>query len=152
MLAREEIETVQADWRSVLPIAAQAATLFYERLFELDPSLRHLFKPDLTEQKKKLLLMLGAAVQGLDDLPKLVPVVQSLGRRHAGYGAKAQHYATVANALLWTLKTGLGDRFDERHQRAWTKVYGLLAETMQAAAAGGGVAETSDTTTATVTG
>jgi methyl-accepting chemotaxis protein len=51
MLTEDEIRTVQADWQRVLPIAPTAATLFYDRLFELDPSLRGLFPPDLTDQK-----------------------------------------------------------------------------------------------------
>jgi hemoglobin-like flavoprotein len=134
MLTQNEIQTVKADWQSVLPKASAAATLFYDRVFELDPDLRGLFKPDLSEQKKKLVLMLGAAVHGLDDLPTLVPVVQALGRRHAGYGVQPQHYATVGSALIWTLTKGLGDGFDADHQAAWLKVYDLLAKTMMAAA------------------
>jgi hemoglobin-like flavoprotein len=134
MLTKEEIEMVRADWRGVLPLGMQAATLFYDRLFELDPALRPLFKSDLSEQKNKLLQILGAAVQGLDDLPAMVPTVRALGRRHAGYGVKREDYSTVGSALLWTLKSGIGAGFDARHEAAWTKVYGLLSETMRAAA------------------
>jgi hemoglobin-like flavoprotein len=136
MLTKEEIHTVQSDWKGVTPIAGTAATLFYDRLFELDPTVRGLFKPDLSEQKKKLMQMIGAAVKGLDDLPSLIPVVQALGRRHVEYGVKTGHYATVGSALLWTLKKGLGASFDAAHEAAWSKVYGILARTMQDAAHG----------------
>jgi hemoglobin-like flavoprotein len=136
MLSAEEIRTVQEDWQKVVPIAQTAATLFYDRLFEVDPSLRSLFPPDLAEQKKKLLAMLGTAVGGLSNLPAIVSAVQDLGRRHAQYGVEPSHYATVGAALLWTLKKGLGDGFDAAHEAAWTKVYGVLSDTMQAAAAG----------------
>jgi hemoglobin-like flavoprotein len=135
MLSKESVQTVQGDWRAVLPIATTAASLFYDRLFELDPALRGLFKSDLGEQKKKLMQMLGAAVAGLDDLPALVPNVQALGKRHAGYGVKPEHYQTVGAALLWTLRKGLGDRFDASHEAAWAEVYQVLARTMQDAAA-----------------
>jgi hemoglobin-like flavoprotein len=135
MLTAKDVQTVRTDWQRLLPKAAAAATLFYDRLFELDPSLRGLFKADLSEQKTKLLLMLGAAVRGLDDLPSLVPVVEALGRRHAVYGVKPEHYETVGAALVWALKKGLGDGFDADHEAAWVKIYGLLAETMQNAAA-----------------
>jgi hemoglobin-like flavoprotein len=134
MLTKLEIETVQSDWRKVLPIAATAATLFYDRLFELDPSLRSMFKSDLTEQKKKLLQTLSAAVTGLTDLPALVPIAQAMGKRHTGYGVQPEHYATVGTALLWTLKEGLGADFDAAHESAWAKVYDLLATTMLAGA------------------
>jgi nitric oxide dioxygenase len=80
-------------------------------LFELDPSLRRMFPADLAEQKTKLMLTLKFAVNSLSRLDQLVPAVQALGRRHAGYGVKNEHYNTVALALLWTLEQGLGDAF-----------------------------------------
>ncbi len=136
MLTQLEIDAVQGDWRKVLPIADTASTLFYDRLFELDPSLRSLFSSDLGEQKKKLLQTLSAAVTGLTDLNALVPIVRALGRRHVGYGVKPQHYGTVGTALLWTLRKGLGEGFDAQHEAAWTKVYEILSKTMLDGAAG----------------
>jgi hemoglobin-like flavoprotein len=136
MLTQLEIDTVQSDWRNVLPIAATAATLFYDRLFELDPSLRALFTSDLDGQKKKLLQTLGVAVTGLTDLPALVPIARALGKRHVGYGVKPEHYGTVGTALLWTLRKGLGGGFDAAHEAAWTKVYEILSKTMLDGAAG----------------
>jgi hemoglobin-like flavoprotein len=133
MLTQREVELVQGDWEKVVPIAETAATLFYDKLFALDPSVKPMFPADLSEQKKKLMQTIGVAVKGLGDLGALVPAVQALGRRHAGYGVKAQHYDTVGAALLWTLKTGLGDGFDSEHEGAWGKVYGVLAQTMIAA-------------------
>ncbi len=77
---------VQQTFAQVVPIADQAAALFYGRLFELDPSLRPLFKGDMTAQGKKLMQVLGYAVGKLDALDELVPAVAALGRKHAGYG------------------------------------------------------------------
>jgi hemoglobin-like flavoprotein len=34
---------IRASWAQVAPIADTAATIFYDRLFELDPELRRLF-------------------------------------------------------------------------------------------------------------
>ena len=45
--------------------------------------------------------MIGAAVRGLDDLPRLVPVVQQLGLRHQAYGVQPAHYDSVGSALMW---------------------------------------------------
>jgi hemoglobin-like flavoprotein len=129
-----EKELVQASFAKVLPIAGTAADLFYARLFQLDPSLRSLFKPDMAEQKKKLMQMLAAAVRGLDDLNALVPVVRDLGSRHSGYGVKDEHYETVGEALLWTLEQGLGPDFTADTRQAWITVYGILATTMKDAA------------------
>ncbi|MBC7939662.1 MAG: hypothetical protein H7Z19_07850, partial [Chitinophagaceae bacterium] len=134
-----QIRLVQDSFSQVEPIADPAAAMFYGRLFELDPSLSRLFKGEPVAQGRKLMQMIGAAVRGLDDLPRLVPVVQQLGLRHAGYGVQPAHYATVGAALLWTLQQGLGAAFTPATRDAWTAVYGVLAETMQAAAREGAV-------------
>ena len=126
---------VQQSFGVVAPIAEAAAALFYGRLFELDPSLRPLFRGDLTTQGRHLMATLAVAVRGLDDLPTLVPAVRALGRRHAAYGVRAEHYATVGEALLWTLEQGLGERFTPAVRSAWAAVYDLLAATMRDAAA-----------------
>jgi hemoglobin-like flavoprotein len=124
---------VQNTFASIAPIADDAAALFYRRLFEIDPSLRAMFRGDMTEQRRKLMQMITAAVKGLDRLDQLVPVVQDLGRRHAGYGVEDRHYDTVGAALLWTLEKGLGAAFTPDVKDAWATVYGVLATTMQQA-------------------
>lgn len=124
-------ELVQSSFALVAPIADTAADLFYDRLFEIDPTLRPLFKGDLKEQKKKLMQMLAAAVRGLDDISALAPVVRDLGARHGGYGVKDEHYDTVAAALLWTLEKGLGEKFTLDTKAAWVAVYGVLSSTMK---------------------
>jgi hemoglobin-like flavoprotein len=134
MLTQAQKTLVQDSFKTIVPIADDAASLFYRRLFELDPSLERMFPSDMTEQRKKLVQMLAAAVKGLDRLDQLVPVVQSLGRRHAGYGVLDSHYDTVGSALLWTLEMGLGRAFTTEMKDAWATVYGLLATTMKDAA------------------
>ncbi len=129
---------VQDSFAQVEPITDAAAVLFYERLFELDPSVKPLFKSDMIVQGRLLMQTIGAAVAGLDDLPALTPIVQDLGVRHARYGVQPEHYDTVGKALLWTLGHGLGDGFTPEVESAWTEVYALLAQVMQDAAASQG--------------
>ena len=109
----EQIELVKDSWKKVEPISDTAANLFYSRLFEEDPSLKALFKGDIKEQGQKLMKMITVAVNGLDKLDTIVPAVQSLGKRHTGYGVKEQHYDTVGSSLIWTPEQGLGDAFDD---------------------------------------
>ena len=135
MVTLRQIELVQGTFDVIAPIADDAAALFYRRLFEIDPTLRAMFKGDMAEQRRKLMQMLTAAVKGLPRLDRLVPVVQELGRRHATYGVADDHYDTVGAALLWTLEKGLGDAFTDEAREAWATVYGLLATTMKHAAA-----------------
>ena len=134
MLTLAQTTLVQDSFATIAPIADDAAVLFYQRLFELDPSLEPMFRGNMAEQRKKLMQMLTAAVKGLDRLDQLVPVVESLGRRHAGYGVTDAHYDTVGSALLWTLEMGLGRAFTAEVKDAWATVYGLLAPTMKEAA------------------
>src|SRR5204862_3173923 len=110
---------VQDSFKTIATIADDAAILFYQKLFELDPSLKPMFRGDMAEQRKKLMQMLTAAVKGLDRLEQLVPVVQDLGRRHAAYGVADAHYETVGAALLWTLEMGLGAGFPPERRGGW---------------------------------
>ena len=130
-----QVTLVQESWEQVLPIADTAAQLFYQRLFELDPSLRQLFtQTDMEEQRKKLMQMITVAVRGLARLDELAPAVEALGNRHAGYGVTDAHYDTVATALLWTLEQGLGEGFTPEVRDAWIETYTILATVMQSGA------------------
>lgn len=131
----EEITRVQSTGARVVPIKEQAAALFYGRLFELDPSLKPLFKGDMKAQGQKLMAMIGTAVGGLTQPDTILPAVQDLGRRHVGYGVEAQHSDTVGAALLWTLEKGLGPAFTPETRQAWAKTYALVAGVMKDAAA-----------------
>jgi hemoglobin-like flavoprotein len=130
-----QIELIRASWSAVEPVAYRAATLFYYQLFELDPTLERLFrKADMAKQRKVLMQTLAVVVKNLDRIDTIVPAVEALGRRHAGYGVRAEHYETVGVALLWTLEQGLGEAFDEETREAWATAYGTLASVMIGAA------------------
>lgn len=130
-LTLEQKNLVQASWEKVKPISDTAAELFYGKLFELDPELKPMFaNSDMKEQGKKLMVMIGTAVKGLDTLGELVPAVQKLGERHVGYGVKSSHYDTVGTALLDTLEKGLGEDFTADAKEAWTITYTTLANVM----------------------
>ena len=131
----EQIQLVRTSFAAVALIAEQAGMMFYDRLFTIDPALRPLFKGDMAEQSRHLMSMIAAAVNGLDRPETILPAVQALGVRHAGYGVTNAHYHTVAAALLWTLGQGLGNGFTTETEAAWVAAYSLLATTMQNAAA-----------------
>ena len=131
----EQVALVQESFKQVQPIAGHAADLFYGRLFEIAPQVRPLFPQDLTEQKHKLMSMLTTAVVNLHRVGEIVPAVQDLGRRHAGYKVTAEHYQPVGEALIWTLERGLGDAFTSPVKAAWVEAYTALAKVMQDAAA-----------------
>ena len=129
-----QIKLVQESFAKVAPIAATAADLFYGRLFEIAPHIRAMFPEDLTEQKKKLMAMLGTVVAGLDRIDALMPAVRALGQNHAKYGVTSAHFAPVGVALLWTLKKGLGVAFTPEVREAWATAYSVLSQAMIASA------------------
>jgi hemoglobin-like flavoprotein len=131
IVTNEQIKLVQDSFRQVAPIAETAAQLFYARLFDLDPDLESLFKGNLTEQGRKLMQMLALAVNSLDRMEQILPAVRSLGTRHVAYGVRDKDYDTVGQALLWTLRKGLGEAFTPEVEAAWTNVYATLASAMQ---------------------
>ena len=131
----EQKSLVRESFAKITPIAPAAAAMFYDRLFELDPSLRPLFKGDMKEQARKLIGVIVTAVANLDHFHEIAPHVRELGARHAGYGVKAADYDTVANALLWALEQGLGAGFTPAVKEAWIACYGIIAGEMKEAAA-----------------
>ncbi|MFT3733949.1 MAG: globin family protein [Rhodocyclaceae bacterium] len=131
----QQVTLIQQSWQKVVPIADTAAGLFYNKLFELDPSLKHLFTGDMTEQGRKLMAMISTVVAKLDSLGDIVPAVQDLGRRHVAYGVEDHHYGTVGTALIWTLGAGLGEAFTDDVKTAWVGAYTVLSGAMKDAAA-----------------
>ena len=129
----QQIGLVQTSFKKVAPIAATAADLFYDRLFEIAPETRTMFPKDLTDQKGKLMSMLGTAVTNLHKLDTILPAVKDLGKRHKGYGVTAEHYAPAGAVLLWTLEQGLGADFTPEVKAAWSAAYTALAGVMTAA-------------------
>jgi len=138
-----EKDVIRRSWRLVVPIAETAADLFYRRLFELRPEYRRLFPDDLAAQKRKLVKMLAFVVRAMDwsgerwrddvnPSEDLMLVILALGRRHSElYEIPDDSYAPVGEALLWTLDYGLGDAFDPDVRAVWSKLYGLVAQTMR---------------------
>jgi hemoglobin-like flavoprotein len=132
----DQVKLVQQSFAKVAPISEVASGLFYDRLFEVAPSVRALFPDDMTEQRKKLMQMLAVVVGGLGNLETILPAASALAKRHVGYGAKAEHYPVVGAALLWTLERGLGDAWTPEIAAAWTTAYGTLSGYMIAEAYG----------------
>lgn len=147
MFTDAEKDAIRKSWRLVVPIAETAADLFYKRLFELRPQYRSFFSDDMSGQKRKLLKMLAFVVKAMDwadadwqrevdPTEDLMLVVLAMGRRHAQlYKIPDESYAPVGEALLWTLDYGLGDAFSPPVRAAWTRLYGLISQTMRMGAA-----------------
>ena len=134
-MTTQQVALVQSSFGLVMPILESATRMFYDRLFEIDPSLRRMFRSPQEDQARKLAHVLTVVVKALNRPEQILPVVEDLGRRHSVYGVRPEHYATVGAALLWTLERGLGEAFSDDVREAWAAAYALLSSTMQRAAA-----------------
>jgi nitric oxide dioxygenase len=133
-LSDSQIKLIQSNFQKVIPISELAAQIFYDKLFEYDPSLRKLFKGDIKSQGKKLMQTLKTAVKGLNDLDSLVAVLEGLAKKHVTYGVSVDDYTPVGNALLYTLKQDLGTEFTSEARKAWIELFRTITIVMRSAA------------------
>ena len=132
VMTPQQIRLVQASYTRLKSDTAGVAAAFYERLFQIDPTLRGLFRDDLARQGERLMHMIGAAVGLLNRPETLFPVLHALGARHVGYGVKAEHYDTVGTALIDTLEAGLGSGFTSELRAAWERLFEIVRSEMLA--------------------
>lgn len=123
---------VRESWAEVGPRVRELGAVFYDRLFELDPSLRDLFAAtDMASQAEKFVAMLAEAVRLVLDEEALAGLLGASGRRHADYGVTARHYRTVGEALLWALDRTLPLGMPGETREAWAAAYTRMAFLMQ---------------------
>ena len=129
-MTRDQAQIVQITWCAVLPVGNTFAELFYGRLFALDADLRRLFRDDMVEQGRNLTAMLSVAAANLAKPEKISVALRQLGKRHAAYGVRPEHFALVEDALLFALEHALIDVFTAEVKAAWRAAYALLASMM----------------------
>ena len=133
-MTEAEIRLVKQSWRTLRAIDPTiVGDLFYSKLFMANPSLRNMFPKKMDDQYRKLMDMLSIIIARLDHIDELNEDIAAMARRHVHYGVRPAHYKLVGNALLWTLRQGLGQDWTLEVEQAWTKCYSNLADTMMRA-------------------
>lgn len=129
-MTERQIQLVKESWNDVIINADAAGNLFYQRLFEVAPSVRHMFQGDMRTQSKKLMNMITLVVTKLNRLETLLDEIKHLAKRHDQYGARPEHYKVVGEVLIWTLSTGLSEKWNKETEEAWLTAYTILASAM----------------------
>jgi len=122
---------VRQTWAEIKPRRKQVCGDFYQRLFARYPEVRPLFKGDMERQAGLLVAMIDTVVSALENPDPVVPLIKTVGARHAGYGVTDADYDKFADALLETLEHSLGDAFTPERRAAWIDAYSRLADTMK---------------------
>ena len=131
-MTNNQIEQVQKSWKMVAAMEPTVVgNLFYNRLFEIAPEVRPMFRnTSIDEQSRKLLSMINYVIIKLNKLDDIIDEVKKLAQRHVQYGVQDEHYSIVGSALLWTLEAGLADKWNNQLKEAWTVCYTILAKAM----------------------
>jgi hemoglobin-like flavoprotein len=82
-------------------------------------------------QGRKLTSILDVVVKSATNLDEVIEAVKQLGVRHVAYGVdQKDQYMVVAEALLFALKTHLGNDWTKEVEKAWTDTYLILMDVM----------------------
>lgn len=137
-MTSDQAHIVQHTWRAAQRVRGTFAELFYGKLFALDPAVKPLFQDDPVEQGRNLTAMLSVAAAHLSRPEKIERALDQLGRRHAAYGVKPEHFAHAETALLFALEHALIDVFTPEVKAAWKAAFDHLSSRMLDAIAASG--------------
>lgn len=129
-MTSREIALIQNSFRQLVHVSDQAGSIFFARLFELDPTFRLLFQGDLRVQSQQMVQTVRYFVTSLDQLPQTLTAMRQAGLNHAEEIPDA-HFQHFCDAMLWTLSRNLGRGFTQEVRDAWAKAFWMLSEAMR---------------------
>ncbi|MBY0111999.1 MAG: hypothetical protein K2Y21_04200 [Phycisphaerales bacterium] len=133
-LDTELVERLRGTYEIVRGHDLRLAEVFYARLFSVAPHLRAMFPSDLKAQSAKLIAALDAVVRNFQDPHANIAALSDLGRRHAGYGVKPEHYQIVIDLLIESMREIGGAAIPESRLSEWRSALRLISDQMIAAA------------------
>ena len=140
-MSEETKNLVRESWNAIKEMGlSEIGIEFFTNVFTEEPGALSLFSfanedipsgPTFRKHALNVLIHVGYAVKGLDDLNALVPVLRELGSKHNGKGIKPEHFDLIGRNLIKTFADRLGERFTAEVRDAWVQIYGIVAETMK---------------------
>ena len=154
--SREEIDYVQSTWQQIFPMSGPnklssedldakktaVGVLLFREIFSLAPGALELFSfkdvedvyesPMLKAHGKAVVGAVDAAVHLLDDVSKLVPILEELGQFHNKKNIVGAHYDVVGQAVVNVIGSALNG-LSEAQTNAWVRVYSTIKSVMLAA-------------------
>ena len=95
---------------------------FFERLFELAPDTKKLFRSSMVVQGRALIHIVGA-IKNILKSPDSIKTAQELAARHVKYGVKLHHFNALGTAMIQTVERCCGEQWTIEMRRAWTHVF-----------------------------
>lgn len=89
-----------------------------------------MFREDIEGQGMKFMTTLSVIVSRLDDAAASSDQYLGLGKLHASLGVERAQFEPMGEALIDTLREGLGENFTPELEKAWRKAYAHVADSM----------------------
>lgn len=117
--------------------------MFYERLFEIAPDIKPMFRTDLKAQQSKFMKVIDEVVQlhlrAIISLPvtaqasgeATLPGAFWSGKLHAAYGVRMVDFERMKEVLIWALEQALGADMTPEVRDAWNTAYDIVVRAMQ---------------------
>lgn len=126
---------LQASLHVMLEDQDRFAKIFYDKVFEINPEIRSLFRKNMTDQGRLLTHMLGGIVYSLSRPEHLATGLKKLGESHINYGVRVEHYPIVKEAMMYAIEQSIGERKTRKTIDAWSKALDDVMDMMKSHAA-----------------
>ncbi|HTK10270.1 MAG TPA: globin domain-containing protein [Ktedonobacteraceae bacterium] len=114
----------------LIPDKLKFAQLFYTQLFTDAPAAAALFEhTDWQKQYSALMGAIAFVVAGVERGDDVTPALQTLGKKHEGYGALPEHYPLVGAALITTFQKHVSG-FTPAMEATWVQAFAVISGQM----------------------
>ncbi|MEG6508169.1 globin domain-containing protein [Methyloligella sp. 2.7D] len=118
-LSKKQKARIRDTFNRLSPASELVGTLFFLRLFDIDPSLRDQFGGAIKPQARRMMAVMKLAVLSINTPENFEPTLRLIGARYRDKGLDSSAYITMAEAMLWTLEKSLQGEFGAADKRAW---------------------------------
>ncbi|WP_448527977.1 globin domain-containing protein [Raineya sp.] len=130
-MTAEQSAIIKQSFPKVLARTLGNAQILYDKLFELAPETKELFKNTSMERQSQMLVAaIGKLVRSIDNWESVKPDLEALAKRHAGYGLKPEHFVSFGIAFLHMLKSMYENEWNSGLEDAWKAIYQRISEVM----------------------
>jgi nitric oxide dioxygenase len=130
-MTEEQKSLVKQSFPKVLATTLSGSAALYDKLFELVPESKELFKnTSLDRQSQMLIAAIGKIVKSIDNWEAVKPDLEAIAARHVNYGLAPEHFVFFGQALIHMLQTSLKENWTKDLENAWKAVYQNVSEVM----------------------
>ncbi|MGD8310858.1 MAG: hypothetical protein PVG98_15585 [Chromatiales bacterium] len=132
----DSVEKVQRSFAHVLPHGDELTEAVFLRLAEAEPRLAPLFPAGSATDRRRFLIGLAFAVEGLDDVGQMTEGLRALGALCRCSGIGDDDLAAIRRALLDTMGQALGGRargslWTAQVRAAWAEATAVIVAAMR---------------------